>query len=131
MGANSVKALKQLGIPEKTPFFRFHDQEIAAVFDPHHLLKCMRKLLLKHDVTNVGFEVVVNGQKLNGTPKWADVLKAYETDRENMPYLLCNVTDRQLKALAQHAMKAILPAQLMSSIVAAAIDTQVTAGKES
>jgi len=69
MGANSVKALKQLGVPETTIFFRFHDQEIAAVFDPSHLLKCMLNLPLKHDVTNVGFEVVVNGQKLNGTTK--------------------------------------------------------------
>ena len=57
-------------------------------------------------------------------------MKVYETDKENMPYLLCNVTDRQLKSLAQDAMRVILPAQLMSSIVAAAIDTQVTASKE-
>jgi hypothetical protein len=119
-----------LGVPEKTPFFRFHDQEIAAMFDPHHLLICMLNLLLKHNVTTVGFEVVVNGQKLTGTTKWADILKVYEIDKENIPYLLCNVTDRQLKPLAQDAMKAILPAQLMSSTVAAAIHTQVPAGKE-
>jgi hypothetical protein len=66
MGVNSVKTLKQLVVPEKTPFFRYHDQEIAAVFDPHHLLSCRLNLLLKHDVTNVGFEVTVNGQKLIG-----------------------------------------------------------------
>jgi hypothetical protein len=41
MGANSVKALKQFGVCEKMPFLRFHDQEIAAAFDPPHLLKCM------------------------------------------------------------------------------------------
>ena len=39
MGANNVKAIKRLGVSEKTPFFRFCDQEIAAVFDPPHLLK--------------------------------------------------------------------------------------------
>ena len=38
--ANSVKALKLLGIYEKTPFFRFQDQEIGAIFDPSHLVKC-------------------------------------------------------------------------------------------
>jgi hypothetical protein len=112
-----------MNVPEKTPFFRFHDQETAAVFDPYHLLKCMLNLPLKHDVTNVGFEVVVNGRTLNGTTKWADILKVYESNKENMPYLLCNVTDGQLKYLAQDAMRVILPAQLMSSIVAAAIDT--------
>jgi hypothetical protein len=109
MGANTVKALKQLVVPEKTPFFRFHDQEIAAVFDPHHLLKCIHNRLLKHDVTNVGFRVVVNGQKPTGTTKWAAILKVYETDKRNMLYLLCNVTDRHLKPLAQDSMKVILP----------------------
>lgn len=46
----------------------------------------MLNLLLKHDVINVGFEVVVNGQKLNGTTKWADILKVYELDKQTMPY---------------------------------------------
>jgi hypothetical protein len=52
----------QLGVSEKTPFFRFCDQEIAAVFDPPCLLKCTCNLFLKHDMTNVGLGVVVNGQ---------------------------------------------------------------------
>jgi hypothetical protein len=38
MGANN--ALKQLGVSEKTPSFKFHDQETAAVFDPHFLKWC-------------------------------------------------------------------------------------------
>jgi len=38
--ANNVKALKLMGISEKTPFFRFQDREIAAIFDPFHHLKC-------------------------------------------------------------------------------------------
>ena len=38
MGANDIKVFKQLGVSEKTPFFKFHDQEIAAVFDPPLLL---------------------------------------------------------------------------------------------
>jgi len=75
MGANNIKALKQLGVSEKTPFFRFRHQEIAAVFDPPHLLKCARNLFLKHEVMNVGLGVVVNGQPLTGTAKWADILK--------------------------------------------------------
>jgi len=31
MGTNNVKALKQLDVSEKTPIFRFRDQETAAV----------------------------------------------------------------------------------------------------
>jgi hypothetical protein len=62
MDANSVKALKLLGISEKTPFFRFQDQEIADIFDPSHLLKCTRNLFLKYNVANVEFEITVNGE---------------------------------------------------------------------
>jgi len=131
MGANNVKALKQLGVSEKTPFFRFRDQEIAAVFDPPHLLKCTCNLFFKHEVMNVGLGVVVNGQPLTGTAKWADILKVYETDKQNVSYRqLQNVTDRRLKPFAQDAMKVSLDAQVMSNTVAAAIDTHVTAGKE-
>jgi len=88
MGANNVKAFKQLGVSEETPFFRFRDQEIAAVFDPPLLLKCTCNLLLKHDMMNVGLGVVVNGQPLTGTAKWADILKVYEIDKQNMLYRL-------------------------------------------
>jgi len=131
MGANNVNALKRLGVSEKTPFFRFCDQEIAAVFDPPHLLKCTRNLFLKHGVMKVGLGILVNGQPLTGTANWAGVLKMYETDQQNVLYhLLHNVTDRHLKTFAQDAMKFSSAAQVMSSIVAAAIDTHETAGKE-
>ena len=134
MGANNFKALqKRLGVSEKAPFFRFRHQEIAAVFDPPHLLKCTHNLFLKHEVMNVGLGVVVNGQPLTGTAtaKWADILKVYELDKQNVLYRqLRKVTDRHLKPFAQDAMKVSLAAQVMSNTVAAAIDTHVTAGKE-
>jgi hypothetical protein len=53
MGVNSVKALKLLGVSQKTPFFMFRDQDITAVFDPPHLFKCAHKLLFKHEVMKV------------------------------------------------------------------------------
>jgi hypothetical protein len=131
MVANNVKALKYLGVSEKTPFFTFRDKEIAAVFDPPHLLKCTRNQFLKHDVMNVRLGVVVNGQPLIGTAKWADILKVYKIDKQNVLYrVLHNVTDRHLKPFAQDAMKVSLAAQVMSTSVAATIDTHVTAGKE-
>jgi len=37
IGTSSVKSLEQLGVSEKLHSFRFHDQEIAALFDPPHL----------------------------------------------------------------------------------------------
>jgi hypothetical protein len=60
-GDNSVKSLKHFGVSGKKIFFRFHDEDSASVFDPSHLLQCTCTLLLKHDVTNVGFELLVDG----------------------------------------------------------------------
>jgi hypothetical protein len=70
MDANSVKALKHLGVYEKTTFVRFQNQEIAAIFDPPNLLKFTRNLFIKHDVTNVECNITVNGEGLNGNAKW-------------------------------------------------------------
>jgi hypothetical protein len=49
-GANNVKALQLFLATKRKPFFRFHNQEIATVYDPPHLLRCTRNLFLKHDV---------------------------------------------------------------------------------
>jgi hypothetical protein len=62
IGANNVKALKHLGVSEKIRFVRFHNQEVAAVFDPPHLLKFTHNLFLKHDVENVKCVITVNGK---------------------------------------------------------------------
>ena len=58
IGAKNIKDFKQLGVSEKTPFFRFRDQDIAAGFDPSHPCKCTHNLFLKQDVTNVWLCVV-------------------------------------------------------------------------
>jgi hypothetical protein len=67
---NSVKDLKHLGVSEKTPFIRFQNQEITAIYDPPHLLKFTHNLLLKHDVANVECDITVDGERLIGNTKW-------------------------------------------------------------
>jgi hypothetical protein len=79
-------------------------------------------------VTNVWLGVV-NGQRLSGAAKWADII--YEIDNQSVLYhLLHNVIDGYLKCFLQDGMKISLAVQGMSGIVAAAVDTHVTAGKE-
>jgi hypothetical protein len=66
---------------------------------------------------------------LSGAAKWADII--YEIDNQSVVYhQLHNMIDRYLKCFPQDAMKISLAVQGMSSTVAAAIDTHVTAGKE-
>jgi len=62
-----VAVLTKMLVVENSPFFRFLEQEIAAMFDPPHLLQSTRNLFLKHEVMNVRLGVVVNGQQLTGT----------------------------------------------------------------
>jgi hypothetical protein len=130
MSAISVEALKQLGVSEMTLFFRFQNRVIEAIFDPPHLLKCTQNLFLKHDIVNVECEVTVNGERLTGTAKWEDRLNLYEVDKRNVYHLLSKVTERQMKPGARSAMKVSMAAQVMSSTVAAAINTLVTVGED-
>jgi hypothetical protein len=112
MGANNVKALKQFGVSEKTHFFRFQNQEIAAIFDLH-LLKHTRNLFLKHDVANVDCEITVNVEGLTGTAKGEDILKLYEVDKRNVYRLLPKETERYMKPVAQSSMRVSVAAQVM------------------
>jgi hypothetical protein len=68
-----------LGVSEKIPFFRFQKQD-AAKFGPPHVLKYTHNLVLKHDVSNVEYEITVNGEQLTGTTNWEDILKVYDAN---------------------------------------------------
>jgi hypothetical protein len=61
MVCNNAKILKHKGVSEELHFFRFHDQETAAIYYPPHLRKCTRNLVLKHDVATAQCEITVNG----------------------------------------------------------------------
>jgi hypothetical protein len=105
MGANNVVALKRLGVSEETTFFRFHNHEIAAIFDSPHLLICTRNLYLRYNVANVECDITVNGEGLSGTAKLDDILKLYAVEKRNVYRLLPNVTDRHIKRVGRNTMK--------------------------
>ena len=58
------------------------------------------------------------------------MLKMYEADKHNVYHLLAKVTERHIKPGTQNMMKVSLAAQVMSSTVAAAINSLVTVCKE-
>jgi hypothetical protein len=46
---------------------------------------------------NLGCWITINSEQLTGTAKWEDILKLYETDKQNVLYhLLPNVKHRHL-----------------------------------
>jgi hypothetical protein len=122
MGANNVKALKLLGATKRKPLFRFHNQDIATVYDPPHLLKWTRNLFLKQDV-QLKSEHVDN--KLPAIAKWDHPLKLYELDEPRPFRQLYKLTGTHLNPTGQSAMKMNLTAQVMSHTVAASFNTLV------
>ena len=130
MAANNVSALNKLGVTEMSPFFTHKHQEIAAIFDPPHLLKCTRNLFLKYDVANVEYDITVDGEQLTGTAKWDDISELYGVDKRNVYRLLPKLTERHIKPVGRNVMKVNLAAQVMSSSVAAAFNALVGVGKD-
>jgi hypothetical protein len=116
MGAK-IEAVKLLSVSEKTPLFSFQDWEIASVFDPPHLVKCIFNRFLKQNIANVECEITVNGEWLTGTAQWDVILKLYEVEKRNIYRLLPKVTERHIQHGGQNTMKVSLAAQIMNSTV--------------
>jgi hypothetical protein len=96
-----------LGVSEKTHFFGVDNQDIAVGFDPPYPHKCTCNRFLKHAVTNVLLDIVVNGQRLSVSAQWA--ARVCEIDNQSVLYhLLLDVTDRYLKPFAHEATNFIL-----------------------
>jgi hypothetical protein len=127
MGANNVKALKLLGVSEMEPFFKFHNKEIAAVFDPPHLLKCTRNLFRRYDVEMKSEPL---GNQLPIIAKWGHISNLYQFDKPHEIRLHYKLTDSHLNPVSQCAMKVKLAAQVLSHTVAAGLYTLVSAGKK-
>jgi len=72
----------------------------------------------------------VTGKQLTGSAKWEDILKLYDIDRCIVYCLLLKVTERHMKPCTQSATKASLSAPIISSTVAAAINTLVIVSKD-
>lgn len=44
------RALTILGASKSQPYFKIENNEVVAIFDPPHLLKCFRNLFLKYNI---------------------------------------------------------------------------------
>jgi hypothetical protein len=102
MGANRVRVLKLVGATKRKPLFRFHNQDIATVYDPPHFLKCTGYLFLKHYV-QLKSEHVYN--QLPVIAKWDHIFKLYALDKPIPFRQLYKLTDTHLNPTGQSAMK--------------------------
>jgi hypothetical protein len=75
-------------------------------------------------------KITVDGKWLNGTAQRQDTLQLYAVDKRIVYRLLHRVTETYIQPCAHNATNISLSAQVISSIVAAAINTLVTASKD-
>ena len=129
MGTTNVKALKDLGCTVKNPFFSFQGRKIFSIFDAPHLLKCIRNLLLHHNMLVP--TVTVEGSEQLMEARWEDIRKAYEQDKKN-PLIfrsLHKLKDHYLDPLRKTAMKVKIAAQTMSRSVSVYLFNLIQQGK--
>ena len=98
--------------------FYVEGREIIPLFDPPHLLKCIRNNFMNVKTASVSF----TQSKTDKTAKWADIVQFYETDKLNENFKLCpKLTDAHVYYDKVKKMKVRMAAQVFSQSVAAAM----------
>ena len=94
-----------------------HGKVVNFLFDPPHLLKCLRNNFMKHDF-------YVNGTVM----KWKYIVDYYERDSKQALKLAPKITDKHLNLPPFAGMRVRLAAQVFSHSVAAGTNTHVAFG---
>ena len=126
MGSKNIAALKALGASYERPFFTFDNQEVVTIYDPPHLLKCARNMILDHDVllnVKIGDD---NPQVM--TASWNHIQKAVILQKDEPYSTLHKVGGFHLKPHGFLKMKVSLAAQVMSNSMAATLHNMASEG---
>nr|XP_050029141.2 uncharacterized protein LOC126525127 [Dermacentor andersoni] len=113
-GNQNVSLFSKLVTPEK-PYLSVIGEPLFFIFDPPHLLKCLRNMLLKYDF-RVGSDTI----------KSSYIRQAYEKDREMQIRSIPKLSARHFNLTFASKMSVKLAAQVFSNHCAAALCTLVT-----
>ncbi|XP_063909411.1 uncharacterized protein LOC135127045 isoform X1 [Zophobas morio] len=125
MGTNNVKTFKSMGATESQPFFVHKGKRIFCMFDPPHLIKCLRNNFLKHPIQ---VPVLIGEENVSFTARWDHLLEAKAIDdRSPVDYrTLKKLTDAHFHPSVQQTMKVKLAAQIFSHSFAAYIHSLIS-----
>lgn len=114
------KVFKELNVTQDLPFFYINDQKYFAVFDPPHIIKCLRNNLLNGHFLLQNTKVI----DLN------DIKFVYNLDQQSTTArALLKVTEAHLNPSNFQKMSVKLATQLFSHSVAAAIRVELETGQ--
>ena len=118
MGSNFQSLANHLNITPENPWFIHNNQKYFVMFDPPHLLKCVRNNLMKYPFKFGMY-----------TASWKDIEKFYNNDNTLTIRTAPKLTEKHLHPNGFSKMKVKYATQVFSHTVAAAICTYVSTGK--
>ncbi|KAG8224518.1 hypothetical protein J437_LFUL004209 [Ladona fulva] len=125
MGSNNVKALKLMGATYSNPWFDYGGHTVVTIFDPPHLLKSFRNLLMKYDME---VPVALGGQEVTLKATWKHLEQLYEDDGKNPFGRLFYLTEKHVNPKGFAKMRVILAAQVFSRLVGLGLSGLVAKG---
>ena len=118
MGSNFQSLANHLNITPENPWFIHNNQKYFVMFDPPHLLKCVRNNLMKYPFKFGMY-----------TASWKDIEKFYNNDNTLTIRTAPKLTEKHLHPNGFSKMKVKYATQVFSHTVAAAICTYVSMEK--
>ena len=115
-GANNIRLFSLLGATSANPYFTKNDKKIYTIYDPPHLLKSLRRNLMKHNL------VVTSG-----IVSFDHVIQFYNYDKTKQRRLAPKLTDNHVYAEGLQSMKVSLASQIFSNTVAASMHVCIAA----
>ena len=117
LGSNFQSLAKHLNISPESPWFMHNQRKIYLMFDPPHLIKCVRNNLMKYTFKFNQF-----------TAKWQDIVDFYNKDKKLSIRAAPKLTDKHIAPNNFAKMKVKYATQVLSHTVAASICTYVSVG---
>lgn len=117
MGSNFQSLANHLGVTPERPWFIHNNKKYFLMFDPPHLIKCVRNNLL-----NYTFKFG------NYTAQWKDIADFYEKDKELPIRAAPKLTEKHIRPNNFCKMKVKYATQVLSHTVAASLCTYVSIG---
>ena len=117
LGSNFQSLANHLGITAEKPWFMHNQKRYYLMFDPPHLIKCIRNNLMKYTFRF--------GQY---TAKWEDIIHFYNKDMELQIRAAPKITDKHIRPNNFAKMKVKYATQILSHTVAASICMHVSVG---
>lgn len=100
--STNCRLFKLLGITSENPSFKRNDEEIFGIFDPPHLLKTLRRNLMKYNI-----------QSSKGLISYDYIEKFYLVDKKNERQCAPKLTERHIFAEGLNSMKVRMFALLL------------------